>query len=102
MEPVVCVVLFFHLFFHLGPAGTLSPAGPFSVRWSISFWLASLVLFVFFLVVVVSVCFRIGWFWWGLPLLNCLEASGTLSECLFFFGIHSLQLKLQKFPQCRV
>ena len=39
--------------------------------------------------------------WLGLPLLNCLWVSGTLSECLFFFGIHSLRLKLHECPSAR-
>ena len=48
MEPVVCVVWFFHLFFHLGPAGTLSPA-PGLCQVGHYCCLASWVLFVFFL-----------------------------------------------------
>ena len=68
--------------------------GAFPFGWPLWFCL------FFLLVVVVSGCFRTGWFWWGLPFLNCLGASGTLSECLFFFGIHSLQLRLRTFPRC--
>ena len=98
LEPVVCVVLFFHR-----TSGDVVSGEPGLCQVE-HFLLVGLFGFVcfFLLVVVVSGCFRTGWFWWGLPLLNCLEASGTLSECLFFFGIHSLQLKLQQFPQCKV
>ena len=79
-EPVVCVVLFFHR-----TSGDVVSGEPGLCQVE-HFLLVGLFGFVcfFLLVVVVSGCFRTGWFWWGLPLLNCLEASGTLSECLFF------------------